>query len=204
MGGRGLSAEEKRVKLLEIFHETKDFYQLKELEKLGPKLKGIVSQSVKDVLQTLLDDGLVQMDKIGASNFYWSFPSRHGALLATKVARAGEAREALKQQLIDVRNNIDKENALRVETETREQELKSLDLNREICKSLEAELRQYGACDPTQVEEKRRAIILAREAAFRWTDNYSITVSYFCKQYSVDSDDIRKHFNLDESFEDIC
>lgn len=57
---RGLSAEEKRVRLLEIFHETvrvkpsrgnimlnlaffsqKDFYQLKELEKLGPKMKGI-------------------------------------------------------------------------------------------------------------------------------------------------------------------
>jgi len=41
MAPRGLSAEEKRVKLLEIFHETRDFYQLKELEKLGPKLKGI-------------------------------------------------------------------------------------------------------------------------------------------------------------------
>jgi hypothetical protein len=60
--------------------------QLKELEKLGPKLKGIgdcqarhtscafnhirnvVSQSVKEVLQSLVDDGLVQYDKIGASN----------------------------------------------------------------------------------------------------------------------------------------
>ncbi|KAG8678323.1 hypothetical protein FRC08_017868, partial [Ceratobasidium sp. 394] len=41
MAPRGLSAEEKRVKLVEIFHETRDFYQLKELEKLGPKLKGI-------------------------------------------------------------------------------------------------------------------------------------------------------------------
>lgn len=61
------------------------FCQLKELEKLGPKLKGIgtspvgleiicsegletVSQSVKDVLQSLVDDGLVQADKIGSSN----------------------------------------------------------------------------------------------------------------------------------------
>lgn len=58
---RGLSAADKRVKLQEIFHESvgstpgpmilrtnspfnliqKDFFQLKELEKLGPKLKGI-------------------------------------------------------------------------------------------------------------------------------------------------------------------
>lgn len=35
---------------------------------LGPKLKGIVSQSVKEVLQSLVDDGLVQGDKIGSSN----------------------------------------------------------------------------------------------------------------------------------------
>ncbi|KIK97112.1 hypothetical protein PAXRUDRAFT_825284 [Paxillus rubicundulus Ve08.2h10] len=68
MAPRGLSVEEKRVKLLEIFHESKDFYQLKELEKLGPKLKGIVSQSVKEILQSLVDDGLVQSDKIGSSN----------------------------------------------------------------------------------------------------------------------------------------
>src|SRR6267154_4239744 len=69
-----------------------DDEQLKELEKLGPKMKGIgdisfhgfcgayysfffnffcfviVSQSVKEVLQSLVDDNLVQMDKIGSSN----------------------------------------------------------------------------------------------------------------------------------------
>ncbi|KAG8921393.1 hypothetical protein FRC01_000268, partial [Tulasnella sp. 417] len=84
MAPRGLSAEEKRVKLLEIFHESKDFYQLKELEKLGPKLKGIVSQSVKDVLQSLVDDNLVCSDKIGTSNFFWSFPSAKGVMLQKK------------------------------------------------------------------------------------------------------------------------
>ncbi|KDN47205.1 hypothetical protein RSAG8_03684, partial [Rhizoctonia solani AG-8 WAC10335] len=33
MAPRGLSAEDKRVKLVELFHETRDFYQLKELER---------------------------------------------------------------------------------------------------------------------------------------------------------------------------
>ncbi|EKM54279.1 uncharacterized protein PHACADRAFT_146090 [Phanerochaete carnosa HHB-10118-sp] len=85
MAPRGLSAEEKRVRLLEIFHETKDFFQLKELEKLGPKMKGIVSQSVKEVLQSLVDDGLVQADKIGSSNFFWSFPSQRGAMVSSPL-----------------------------------------------------------------------------------------------------------------------
>lgn len=41
-------------------------FQLKELEKLGPK-KGVISQSVKDVVQSLVDDDLVSKDKIGTS-----------------------------------------------------------------------------------------------------------------------------------------
>lgn len=40
--------------------------QLRELEKLGPK-KGVISQSVKDVVQSLVDDDLVSKDKIGSS-----------------------------------------------------------------------------------------------------------------------------------------
>ena len=41
---KGLSLEEKRSKMLEIFHESQDFFQLKELEKIAPKQKGITSQ----------------------------------------------------------------------------------------------------------------------------------------------------------------
>ncbi|KAI5350486.1 hypothetical protein L3X38_003377 [Prunus dulcis] len=39
---------------------------LKELEKSGPK-KGVISQPVKDVIQSLVDDELVFKDKIGTS-----------------------------------------------------------------------------------------------------------------------------------------
>jgi len=38
---RGLSLEEKRTRLLELFFEKKDFFLLKELEKVAPKEKGI-------------------------------------------------------------------------------------------------------------------------------------------------------------------
>lgn len=47
---------------LSFVHEI----QLKELEKLGPK-KGVITQSVKDVVQSLVDDDLVFKDKIGTS-----------------------------------------------------------------------------------------------------------------------------------------
>jgi hypothetical protein len=34
-----------------------------------------VVQAVKDTLQSLVDDGLVNMEKIGTSNYFWSYPS---------------------------------------------------------------------------------------------------------------------------------
>ncbi|BBN19155.1 hypothetical protein MPTK1_8g08290 [Marchantia polymorpha subsp. ruderalis] len=74
---RGLSLEEKREQMLQIFYESQGFYQLKDLEKLGPK-KGVISQSVKDVVQSLVDDDLVFKDKIGTSVYFWSLSSRAG------------------------------------------------------------------------------------------------------------------------------
>ena len=33
-------------------------------------------QSVKEVLQSLVDDGLVDSERIGTSNYFWAFPSK--------------------------------------------------------------------------------------------------------------------------------
>ena len=92
MGKKGLSLEEKRKKMLEILYETKDFFLLKELEKIAPKQKGIIAQSVKDVLQSLVDDNLVDTDKIGTSVYFWAFPSK---ALALRKARLSEIQDKL-------------------------------------------------------------------------------------------------------------
>lgn len=44
------------------------------MEKIAPKEKQIIVQAVKDVVQNLVDDGLVDTDKIGTSVYFWSFP----------------------------------------------------------------------------------------------------------------------------------
>lgn len=41
-------------------------------------------------------------------------------------------------------------------------------LKKELCK-LDDELSIYGACDPVKLEETKRGITLAKEAAIRWT-----------------------------------
>lgn len=50
-----------------------------DLEKIAPKLKGITSMSVKDVVTSLVDDGMVDTDKIGTSVYFWAFPSKASA-----------------------------------------------------------------------------------------------------------------------------
>ncbi|KAI0051904.1 meiotic nuclear division protein 1 [Auriscalpium vulgare] len=204
MAPRGLSAEEKRVKLLEIFHETKDFYQLKELEKLGPKMKGIVSQSVKEVLQSLVDDNLVQTDKVGSSNFFWSFPSQRGALMKNRLDVAKDAHSANERALADLKASLDAERASRLDSAERTGALARFAEVTKGLGALEKELAAYGACDPVKVEEKKRALVLAREAALRWTDNYSILLSYFTRQHSVEAEDIRKYLGIDGEYEDLA
>ncbi|KAJ7218067.1 meiotic nuclear division protein 1, partial [Mycena pura] len=196
---RGLSAEEKRVKLLEIFHES-----LKELEKLGPKLKGIVSQSVKEVLQSLVDDGLVQSDKIGASNFFWSFPSQRGAIMQGRLAQQKEMRAGLETQQKELRAQIEAEGAARVDSASRRERLETLAQLKKKHVALVNELEAYGACDPVKVEERRRAVTLGKEAAIRWTENYSMLLSHFTRQYGVDAEEIRRHLGVEETYEDIC
>ena len=56
---RGLSQEEKRKRMLDFFFETQDFFQLKDLEKQCSQEKGITQQTIKDVLTSLVEDGLV-------------------------------------------------------------------------------------------------------------------------------------------------
>ncbi|KAJ7084388.1 meiotic nuclear division protein 1 [Mycena belliarum] len=204
MAPRGLSAEEKRVKLLEIFHESKDFYQLKELEKLGPKLKGIVSQSVKEVLQSLVDDGLVQADKIGSSNFFWSFPSQRGTIMQGRLRQIKEARATQETQAAELRAQIAVERTARLDGEGRTELLLKLAQMKKSHVTLLDELGAYGACDPVRVEETRRAVTLAKEAAIRWTDNYSMLLSHFTREHAVDAGEIRKHLGVEDEYEDIC
>ncbi|KAJ7973747.1 Meiotic nuclear division protein 1-like [Quillaja saponaria] len=92
---RGLSLEDKREKMLQIFYESQDFFLLKELEKLGPR-KGVITQSVKDVVESLVDDDLVSKDKIRTSVYFWSLPSCAGNQLRNETDEREEALTELK------------------------------------------------------------------------------------------------------------
>ena len=92
---KGLSLEDKRKRMMEIFYETKDVFLLKDIEKIAPKTKGITSMSVKDVLTSLVDDGLVDSDKIGTSVYFWAFPSKATQVRKRKIETSTENLETV-------------------------------------------------------------------------------------------------------------
>ncbi|OBZ68021.1 Meiotic nuclear division protein 1 [Grifola frondosa] len=278
---RGLSVEEKRVKLVEIFHETvreldissgqeqsnayiqKDFFQVlwcrfyalarphiaegagkdgaeDEGHRCAPlnhisrviadKKRPSVSQSVKEVLQSLVDDGLVQSDKIGSSNcestirctwgyIFLEFSLSAGRycssrvlplrLLAETLIDVQPARHRHRKpssspyKLSELRSAIEAEKASRVDSADRAAALEQLAASKKELAELGKELAAYGACDPAKVEEKKRGVVLAKEAAVRWTDNYALLLSHFTRQNGVEASEVRKYLGVDEDYEDI-
>ena len=92
----GMSMEEKKKAMMDLFYEKKDFFQLKELEEIASKEKGIDQGTVKDVIQGLVDDGFVDTDKIGTFNYFWAFPSKALYLKEQKLKELQKQNEVLK------------------------------------------------------------------------------------------------------------
>nr|XP_019014721.1 uncharacterized protein I206_00807 [Kwoniella pini CBS 10737]OCF53502.1 hypothetical protein I206_00807 [Kwoniella pini CBS 10737] len=184
MSKRGLSMEEKKMKMLEIFHETAEFYSLKELEKIAPKTKGIVVQSVKEVLDDIISDGFVQMDKIGTGNYFWSLPSAAGATKQALLAKNKKELEAINEKIKEVQADIEDAEKGREDTPDRRNLIAQLNGLNETSSSLKKELSAFGAADPIKYEKKSKAIQVCKNSAVQWTGkSASRTKSHFVVGY---------------------
>ncbi|XP_072477392.1 meiotic nuclear division protein 1 homolog isoform X1 [Notamacropus eugenii] len=200
---KGLSAEEKRTRMMEIFFETKDVFQLKDMEKIAPREKGITAMSVKEVLQSLVDDGMVDSERIGTSNYFWSFPSkalharkRKLETLSTQFSEGNQKKENLQQSIKRAKTG-------REDTEERASLSKELASLRQQKEQLKTELEKYKECDPEVVEEIRQANKVAKDAANRWTDNIFAIKSWAKKKFGFEESKIDKNFGIPEDFDYI-
>ncbi|BFI24578.1 hypothetical protein MPTK2_1g12890 [Marchantia polymorpha subsp. ruderalis] len=167
---RGLSLEEKREQMLQIFYESQGFYQLKDLEKLGPK-KGVISQSVKDVVQSLVDDDLVFKDKIGTSVYFWSLSSRAGNQLRQVRMKLETELEAAKKRQADLQTQRELAKKGREDSSERESALNALNELQKKHNAIKEELDLYAQNDPAVYEEMSSVTEVAHKAVNRWTEN---------------------------------
>eukprot|EP01025_Chloroclados_australasicus_P044507 TRINITY_DN48308_c0_g1_i1.p2 TRINITY_DN48308_c0_g1~~TRINITY_DN48308_c0_g1_i1.p2 ORF type:complete len:207 (+),score=38.34 TRINITY_DN48308_c0_g1_i1:125-745(+) len=170
MTKKGLSLEQKREKVLEIFHSDDDVYQLKEIEKLAAA-KGVTIQSVKDVVWSLVDDSLVHQDKIGISNFLWSFAAEASTKAKAEEKQQEDALRKLEGQLTDVIRELDEAKAKDDDHDLRTQLLAEIDEMKSAVSQLEAERASLAEVDPERFKAMQEAAVIARDSANRWLDN---------------------------------
>ncbi|XP_029920770.1 meiotic nuclear division protein 1 homolog [Myripristis murdjan] len=198
---KGLSLEEKRSRMMEIFFETKDVFQLKDIEKIAPKTKGITPMSVKEVLQSLVDDNMVDSERVGTSNYYWAFPSKALHARKHKLEELEKQRSDAKQRKVSLQQAVEKAKVGRQDTKDRASLLKELNALKEEQAKLQSDIQKYKDCDPVVIEEMRKSNITAKEAVSRWTDNVFAIKSWAKRKFSFDDSRIDKAFGIPEDFD---
>lgn len=193
--------EEKRTRLLELFYEKKDFFLLKELEKIAPKEKGITSMSVKEVLQSLVDDNLVDTDKIGTSIYFWAYPSKAMHTRQQKLQQLTEQISECEKKINSTTKLLKQANTGREKTDDRESILQELAQKEKLCKELEKELERYRECDPEVLENIQKETVMAKEGANRWTDNVFTIKSWCVRKFGLEEKMIDKNFGIPEDFD---
>jgi hypothetical protein len=171
---KGLSFEEKRRRMADIFKDDPSFFHLKDIEKLGTK-KGIIYQTIKDVLDSLVNDNLVETDKIGSSNFYWALPSKIYQVKKNNLQKNLETIENLENENENLKQKIKESRALRKETDERKEKLEELEeLNRKKSECEKA-LNEYKKNDPERYKAIMADTMQLTSMNEVWKDNiYSI------------------------------
>lgn len=176
---------------------------MKDLEKLVPKATGIVTQSVKEVLQSLIDDRLVNAEKIGTSNYFWSFPStamqsRQNTRnsLREELKRVQEMRARTDAQLIEA-------TVMREESSLRDELLEKYQTLEKTRQEAAGKLEMHRANDPKLLAQKRSDSEKAKQAANRWTDNIFTLQSYCSNNFSIERSQFNEQFSIPEDFDYI-
>ncbi|CAN0063618.1 unnamed protein product [Pylaiella littoralis] len=202
MGKRGLSVEEKRDKILNIYHSTKAIFSLKDIEKAASK-QGVTINTVKEVNQSLVDDGLVDMDKIGASNFFWSFPSKVAVTkqnivdtLKQKITKAEENTATNKRNISELEKD-------RVDTEDRREKLARLQEVGQRMQQLEKEYQTLKENDPAELQKAISLTQVCKDGVNRWTDNTWSVKSWMVKTKGMSGADVDKYLQIKGDFDNV-
>ncbi|XP_028163714.1 meiotic nuclear division protein 1 homolog [Ostrinia furnacalis] len=193
---RGLSAEEKRIRMLEIFHNSKDFFQLKELEKIAPKEKGITMQSVKEVIQSLVDDHLVDSEKIGTSIYFWSFPSKAKNVKKRKLNDLQSEVDDCAKKLKKTEDAIAHESVGREANDERTETLSMLEQLLKQEEGLKKELQKYRDSDPEYIAQLKTETEELKSAINRWTENIYTLKSYIKNKFQMENEAIDQAFGI--------
>uniref|UniRef100_A0A1Q3FA87 Meiotic nuclear division protein 1 homolog n=1 Tax=Culex tarsalis TaxID=7177 RepID=A0A1Q3FA87_CULTA len=193
---KGMSADEKRSVLLEIFHDTGEFYQLKDLERIAAKEKGLKEQLVKGLLQSLEDEGLVEAAKIGPSTYYWSFPGKRRKVKQLECEELQRKVRNCDTKIEDLRGKVDEAKNNQAQSSKAAETFKELAVLKEKEAKLQADLQNLKRDDAASLKKMKQSLPKLHEAANRWTDNIFSIKSWCRNRFNIEEKAIDKQFQI--------
>ena len=151
---------------------------------------------VKDILNSLTGDNLVETEKIGSSAYYWSLPTRVIKAKKKDIERLDQQIEEVTNNINNVNKKIDEAKALRMESDERTKKLEQLDEYNELISQKKKFISKFEKKDPERYEKINKDSKTVLDLYEHWSDNiFTIAQWYRTKFCSNDK--------LDEMFPDL-
>eukprot|EP00037_Helgoeca_nana_P002383 m.33446 g.33446 ORF g.33446 m.33446 type:complete len:207 (-) comp12553_c0_seq1:179-799(-) len=197
------TAAQKREKLLNYFYTTKQVWTSKDIQKKGSKETGIASMIILDILKELTDEGLVDLDKIGSSNYYWAFPSKGLQIKKNELASVEAEIEDLSSRKRKHTATIAELELVREPTPARAAGLQNLKRLKSEAASLAKELDAVKDIDPASIAKRQEEIKVAKDSANRWTDNVFAARSWCLEKFggSIDEEQFNKQMGIPQELD---
>ena len=146
--------------------------------------------------------GLVDKEKIGGSNYFWSFPAKRDRKMQIDHDQTLASIELLKTKitessarLADAKRGREDENGERGKKLAR---LASLTAER---KAAEEELDTLKENDPQALADLEKELKLVKDAANRWTDNIFTSKTYLTKKRGLDNKEAYRILGITSAFD---
>ena len=161
--------------------------------------------SIVDINNALVDDGLVDKEKIGGSNYFWSFPGKADRRAQLEHEARLQALTQLEQDLCEAQQTLqDAQRGRQDDDGVRAQNLLQLAQWKREQASLSSELETLKENDPQVLEDLEHELKLVTEAAHRWTDNIFNCQSYLVKKRGMDKKEVNKILGITSAFACEC
>ncbi|KAL4500366.1 hypothetical protein ABPG72_003317 [Tetrahymena utriculariae] len=224
---KGLSAQEKQKAILEIFFETRDIFNKDEIEKEAKKKRINNPQDVQDILKVLVQDNLINKDKVGIGSFFWSFPNEKKEEMVKVINNLDEKMISCNQKILETESKILTEQSLRISDDRDD----ILSQHQSLKKIVEQKLKQVNLLkrnDPKRVQEmsnfsdslqnskvitnyltlnmQENKIEQYRTLANLWGDNIEALLSFLKKRFYMNAQDLKNYkevFEIDQEIEYI-
>lgn len=191
---KGLTQEEKLSALLNWFQSDHMFYTLKEIESKASKQCKIPPMQMKELVLALVEEGLVEQDRCGTTNLYWSFPYLQHKKQQETHDRLNRSIANLEMERDSLLCRCKDETGVRNQTHERASKIRFCDQSLERIDSIQSQLQSLK--DSESVENLVTSLAL-------FSDSIDDIICYLSRQTGLTMTTLKTEFELPLEFEEI-